>query len=162
MNRILFRAAFAATLGFGINLGVQADSFMSTASSAGSASVGSVSDSMQSSSRSSGGDKKVADGDYRVIQVAALEDAPDHVRLHLQAGDDVATAFTLKLPRKALGEHGMAVGDLVNVRNRAYGLAFARAVQPMQGVGNAPRLETFFLALDDAWRNDLDSRLVKS
>lgn len=132
----------------------RADSLASSASSAGSASSGSLSDSVHGSSRSSSGDNKVADGDYRVIEVAALAGRPGMLRLRMQdattadAGDD--RGFLLDLPARALGSGGLAVGELVAVRNRAYGLAFARAATQ----------ETFFLALDDAWRSDLAARPV--
>ena len=57
----------------------------SSASSAGSASVGSVSDSLRSSSQSSAGPRQMADGPYRVIEMAEVAGRPGEVRLTLQA-----------------------------------------------------------------------------
>jgi hypothetical protein len=126
-----------------------ADSFASSASSAGSASSGSVSDSIQGSSNSSTGNK-VADGDYRVIETAALADRPGMLRLKLRATTDTATAgedssFYLVLPQQALGVQGIATGEIVSARQRPYGLEFARA----------QTREAFFLVLADHWHRDL-------
>jgi len=146
-------AAVFAVLG-AANLASRAESFASSASSAGSASSGSLSDSVRGSSRSSSGDDKVADGDYRVVEVAALADRPGMLRLQLLPRDaapgDTSGALQLDLPGRALGERGMAAGEFVQVQNRAYGLEFARA---------ATR-EPFFLALKDDWRGELDPRPV--
>ncbi len=155
MNPRFLRSLVALSLGVGAALAAQADSTLSTASSAGSTSVGSVSNSVQVSSNSSSGDKKVADGNYRVHQVAELEGRPGMLRVHLTHAmpqGAAPVALTLDLPREALGARGLAMGDVVNVRNRAYGLAFARPT------ATAP--EVFFLALEDAWRNDLNPRAV--
>jgi hypothetical protein len=132
-----------------------AESFTSSASSAGSASLGSSSDSIKGSSNSSSGDNKVADGDYQVLEVTALADRPGMLRLRLQqprlaAGGVDAGAFTLVLPEKALGARGVAAGELVSVRNREYGVEFARAQTH----------EAFFLVLNDDWHNELDPRPV--
>jgi len=146
-------AAVLAALG-AASLASRAESFASSASSAGSASSGSLSDSVRGSSRSSTSDDKVADGDYRVVVIAALADRPGMLRLQLlprdAASGDTSGALQLDLPGRALGEHGMAAGDIVQVQNRAYGLEFARA---------ATR-EPFFLALKDDWRGELDPRPV--
>ena len=77
----LAAAAGALTLALGAN----AESFASSASSAGSASSGSVSDSLSGSSDSSKGDRKVADGDYSIIQIAQAPDRAGRTRLTLQA-----------------------------------------------------------------------------
>lgn len=154
MKTTLLRCACAALLGLGTVSTCLADSFVSSASSAGSASVGSLSDSIHDSSNSSSKDKKVADGDYDVIEVAALPEHPGMLRLRLQAhvgpADADAGAFMLDLPRKALGEQALAQGDIVSVHNRAYGLEFARARTQ----------EAFFLVLADDWRSDLEARPV--
>jgi hypothetical protein len=129
-----------------------ADSFASSASSAGSKSIGSSSDSVTGSSKSSSGDTKVADGDYKVIQVAQLADKPGMLKIQLQAtaqaGD--AGALWLTLPQEALAQRALATGDVVNARNRPYGVEFAYA---------QPR-EAFFLVLAADWRRDLDPRAV--
>jgi len=89
-----------------------------------------------------------------VIEVAALPERPDMLQLTLHAtarGDD--HEFTLKLPRQVLQPRGIVVGDIVNVRNRDYGLEFARAS------GGQAR-EPFFLVLDDDWQRELEPRPV--
>jgi hypothetical protein len=128
-----------------------ADSLASSASSAGSASLGSLSDSIGNSSRSSSPDNRTADGDYRVIEVAQVAGKPGMLQLTLQATLGEAREFTLKLPQQALGEKGIAVGALVHVRNRPYGLEFAR-------LNDAQTREAFFLVLADDWHKELDSR----
>lgn len=131
-----------------------AESFASSASSAGSASSGSASDSLNTSSKSSTG-TKTADGDYRVIEVAELADRPGMLQLRLQgtaAGGQVRE-FTLRLPRQALEPRGISAGDIVNVRNRDYGLEFAR------DDGHEGR-EPFFLVLSDDWHRELEPRPV--
>ena len=150
----LVRFAGLILLGIGATFACRADSLASSASSAGSASVGSLSDSISGSSKSSSGDKKVADGDYRVLEVAAVPERPGMLRVRMRndaatGGDDTA-AFALDLPQKALGARGLASGDVVGVRNRPYGLEFA----------HAQTREAFFLVLTDAWRSDLDARVV--
>lgn len=131
---------------------VRAESFASSASSAGSASIGSLSDSVRGSSRSSSGDdKKVAEGEYRVIEVAQANDRHGHLQLKLQAmaqpGED--GALWLTLPRQALAPRGLAAGDVVLARQRAYGVEFARAE-------GAQAREAFFLVLADDWHRELD------
>lgn len=154
MNPCLNRLACVMLLNIAATVACRADSLASSASSAGSASVGSLSDSVHGSSHSSSGDKKVADGDYQVLEVAALPARPGMLRLRMQtravAGNEETRPFLLDLPREALGQRGLAVGDIVSVHNRPYGLEFARA----------QTREAFFLVLSDAWRSDLDARAV--
>jgi hypothetical protein len=154
MNPALIRLACVTLLGIAATFACRADSLTSSASSAGSASVGSLSDSIHGSSNSSSGDKKVADGDYQVLEVAALPERPGMLRLRMQThtapDNDEAGTFLLDLPQKALGQQGLAAGDLVSVHNRPYGLEFARA----------QTREAFFLVLTDEWRSDLDARAV--
>jgi len=147
------RLTCIASLCFAVAVPCFADSLASSASSAGSASSGSASDSLNNSSKSSTR-TNTADGDYRVIEVAALPERPDMLQLTLHAtagGDD--HEFTLKLPRQVLQPRGIVVGDIVNVRNRDYGLEFARAS------GGQAR-EPFFLVLDDDWQRELEPRPV--
>jgi len=142
-----------ALLGLAAAAPAAAESFASSASSAGSASLGSVSDSIGNSSRSSSPDNRTADGDYRVIDVAELAGRPGMLQLTLQATQGEPREFTLKLPREALGRKGIAQGDVVYARNRAYGLEFAR-------LNDAQAREAFFLVLADDWHKELDSRPV--
>lgn len=138
-----------AALCAGTVLPCLAESFASSASSAGSASSGSVSDSLGNSSKSSTG-TNTADGDYRVIEVAELADRPGMLQLTLRAtaaGTD--HEFVLKLPRQALEPRGIAAGEIVHVRNRDYGLEFART-------NAAQAREAFFLVLNDDWQRELE------
>ena len=125
----------------------RADSFASSASSAGSASLGSLSDSIHDSSHSS--THKVAEGDYRIIEVAAAE-RPDTLRLKMQrvAKADEETIIYLDLPRDALGDRAAVPGVIVGVRQRPYGYEFAWADTHV----------AFFLALADEWRRELEPR----
>ena len=131
-----------------------ATSFTSSASSAGSASSGSVSDSIGSSSNSSSGDdKKVAAGEYRVIDVAQAPAKPDTTRMTLRAvdgGTGPAREFYLDVPNRALAQRSVNAGELVQVSERVYGYEFA----------HADTRRSFFLALQDDWYRDLGSRKV--
>jgi hypothetical protein len=128
----------------------RAESFASSASSAGSASSGSVSDSFEGSSDASS-NKKVAEGDYRIIDVAQAP-RPGMLRLRLQAtaGGKAADEFFLNLPQQAFAEHGLAAGDVVSARQRPYGLEFARS----------DTRTAFFLVLADNWHRELGSNAV--
>lgn len=134
------------------------ESFASSASSAGSASSGSVSDSIKGSSNSSTSDNKVAEGPYRVMQVAEVPvDANQPGRkpmlqLTLRATDAGATTreFILELPRLALADQPLQTGDVVQARHRPYGYEFARG----------DTQQAFFLVLTDDWQRELDSRAV--
>lgn len=128
---------------------VHADSFTSSASSAGSASSGSVSDSISGSSKSSSGDdKKVAAGQYRVIDVAEAPGKPGAARLTLRG--EQGNQFFLDLPQAALAERALPAGSLVQVSERAYGYEFAYA----------DTRQAFFLALHDAWQRELRSHAI--
>ncbi|MBZ8141151.1 hypothetical protein CLD22_14710 [Rubrivivax gelatinosus] len=142
--------ALCAALLLAAALPARAESFASSASSAGSASSGSVSDSIEGSSDSSSRDKEVVDGDYRVIELADAAGRPDTLRLRLRAEAPVAAEFVLYVPRQALAERGLAVGDLVQTRQRIYGYEFRRA----------DTRQPFFLALRPDWQHELDSRVV--
>lgn len=137
-----------------------ADSLASSASSAGSQVSGSVSDSLGASSNSSTGDKKVAEGAYRVTEVAEVTPgttAQPQVILTLQGRDPGTTAeFTLKLPRAAMGDQLLARGDLVQVRAREYGYDFARG----NAAANANAAQPFFLVLKDDWHRELGAHVV--
>jgi hypothetical protein len=145
------RFAGALLLGIVAALPCAAESFASSASSAGSASVGSLSDSIRDSSGSS--THKVAEGDYRITDVAEAE-RQDTLRVKMQrvahADDDPAVIY-LEVPRAALGDRAAARGDIVGVRQRPYGYEFAWA-----DTGVA-----FFLVLAADWQRDLETRPVQ-
>ncbi len=127
-----------------------ASSAASSASESLSTSVGSVSDSFKNSSESSDRPNRTADGDYKVIEVAAAHQRPETLRLKLQPADGTGEAFELYLPQKAADVGGVAVGQVVSARNRDYGVEFARADNRLP----------FFLVLEDAWYQELASNPV--
>jgi len=127
-----------------------ASSAASSASESLSTSVGSVSDSFKNSSESSDRPNRTADGDYKVIEVAAAEDRPGKLRVMLQPAAGAGEAFELYLPQKAADAGGVVVGQVVSARNRDYGVEFARA----------DNRQAFFLVLEDAWYQELASNPV--
>ena len=107
-----------------------ASSAASTASDSIGMSSNGVSGSLRTSSNSST-KTNVAQGEYRVVQVAAA-DVPGMVALQLQlagahgpATDD--NAFLLLLPQATHERSGVRVGTLVQATHRAFGVEFARA-----------------------------------
>lgn len=143
------KGAFALLLGLAAALPCAAESFASSAaSSASSASVGSLSDSLRGSSGSS--TRNVAEGDYRVVDVAAGE-RPRTVRLKMQpvarAQDERAVVY-LDVPREALADRASPVGEVVAVGRRPYGYAFAWADTRV----------AFFLVLATEWLGELEPR----
>jgi len=134
----------------GLALQASAESFASSASSAGSASSGSVSDSLSGSSHSSSGnDRKVADGEYRIIQIAATPDHAGRTRVTMQ-GDDPLQRVVLDLPQSTFDQQNLEAGDRMYAQNRVYGIEFGR------GDTHQP----FYLVLADEWYGELASRPV--
>lgn len=122
-----------------------ASSASSASSEAGSASVGSLSTSVEGSSNSSSGGQRTAAGDYKVTAVAEAPTRPGAMRLTLQAvpGSGAEGEFYLYVPRQTVAEHTLAAGQVVRAEARPYGLQFATAER------------AFFLAMDDAWLNEM-------
>jgi type IV secretory pathway TrbL component len=150
-NSILRGAAVVAALAAALAAPAHADSVASSASSAGSASSNSISDSIGGSSNSSNGDKRVAAGDYKVIDVAQAPAKADTTRLTLRAvAAGQAREFTLDVPNRALAARGVDAGAVVRVNERMYGYEFAYA----------DTKQPFFLALQDDWYRELGSRQV--
>jgi hypothetical protein len=146
-------ACIALLLSAAVSAPSRAESIASSASSAGSASLGSLSESSNRSSDSSRRDRQARDGDYRVIDVAALPERAQWLRLRLQpvaSADGADDEVWVELPRQALAQRGLARGDVVRARGRPYGLEFA----------HADTREPFFLALAADWRRELEPRLV--
>jgi len=126
----------------------------SAVSDSASTSVGSSSTSVQKSSDSSSGkDNKVAEGDYKIIEVAAATQRPGTVRLKLQAVADGTKAgeFFLFMPQEAYDQSRLAPGHVVTARPRAYGLQFTRAASQ----------QVFFLVLDDEQYRELQTKVVQ-
>ena len=117
-----------------------------------STSVGSVSTSIKKSSQSSTKDNKTAAGDYKVVEMAALDEQPGMTRLKLQAtqGQSERDEFYLLLPQKAVDNGQVREGSIVTAQPRPFGVAFA--------VGE-PR-QPFFLVMEDQWYRELASRPV--
>lgn len=143
----------------------RADSLASSASSAGSSASGSVSDSLHGSSNSSSNSsrraRQVANGDYRILAVAAVPERPGKVRLTLQwqqplPGTQVAeaaadpTPLMLDLPAEIVRQQGLDAGAMVHAQHRVYGIEFSRPETQ----------KAFFLVLADDWHDDLVARRV--
>ena len=147
----LSRAACLALFAAACALPAHADSVASSASSAGSASSGSISDSIGGSSNSSNNDKRVAAGQYRVIDIAQAPAKANTTRMTLRAvAGGPGQEFTLDVPDRALAERRVSAGELVQVNERVYGYEFA----------HADSKRPFFLVLQDDWYGELGSRQV--
>jgi len=152
MPRSLLRPALlCAALIAAASLPARADSLVSSASGAGSASSASVSDSFEASSDGSSKARDAVAGDYRVVDVADAAGRPGTLRVTLQPLADAAAApFVLYLPRQAVAGAPLAAGERVQARERDYGYEFRR--------GEAT--EPFFLALHDERQRELAPRAV--
>jgi len=140
-----------ATAALGLTLQAQAESFASSASSAGSASSGSVSDSLGDSSNSSSGDKrKVADGNYRILEIGITPDRADRTRLTLQREGEGQQRVVLDMPQSTFTQQKLAAGDALYAQNRVYGIEFGRIESG----------QPFYLVLADEWYGELASRPV--
>jgi hypothetical protein len=155
MSSLSLRLACLSLLGAALSLPVHAAS--STASSASDsvgASVGSISGSIQRSSNSST-TTAVAEGDYKIIEMATVADRPGQQRLTLRAvaGPAVQQAdneFFLFVPDAAVAQGRLATGHVVSARPRPYGIEFAQAESR----------EAFFLVLSDSWYRELQTTPV--
>ncbi len=144
----LLRLAAAFALGL-LALAAQAGS--SSVSSTASDSVGSSSTSIQKSSTSSSTRDRVAQGQYRIIDVVEVVQQPEMVRLQLQAVAAQDEQFFLTLPRQTAERARLSAGQLIEALDRPFGLAFAA----LDSDGAAT---PFFLVLDDPWLRELQSR----
>jgi hypothetical protein len=152
-QRLLPVLSLALSLAAGALPAVAASSASSEVSGSLSTSVGSLSNSIgKSSDSSSGKDKDVAEGDYRVVEVAAAADQPGKLRVTLQATADASASgeLLLTLPPGAVARGQLASGAVITAKRRAYGLEFA---------AGAAR-EPFFLVMRDDWFRELDSKPV--
>ena len=151
LRRALAPALIAAALAAALAVPARADSVASSASSAGSASSASISDSIGASSNSSNRDKRVAAGDYQVIDVAQAPAKANTTRMTLRpVAGTPAQEFTLDVPNRALVARAIGTGAVVHVNERVYGYEFAYA----------DTKQPFFLALQDDWYRELGSRQV--
>lgn len=148
LNKTTLALATALALGL-TTLPALADS-TSSASSSASTSLGSSSTSLETSSNSSTGKKQVAQGAYTLVDMVAVADKPELMRLRLQANAAALTPeFFLLVPRLVVQQAQLTAGQTVQAEQRTYGMAFSAA-------GASP----FFLVLDDAVHRELDSRPV--
>lgn len=148
-----FLIPLAIALGGSTLPAVAGSSAASSASDSVATSVGSLSGSVQQSSNSSSDrDRKVSDGDYRIIELALDPARPGLVRLTLAAvaADPAAPALFLFVPQPVLVRSGLLEGALVTATQRPYGIEFAEG-QPRRA---------FFLALHDEWLRELQSTAV--
>lgn len=120
-----------------------------------SASVGSLSASVQTSSESSVRPLRAAQGPHRVTRLEPAPAPAATVTMHLQPVEDPrspaqpgAAGLLVRLPERTLRAAAIALGDRVEVREQAHGLEFAH--------GEPPRV--FFLALRDAGLGELRTR----
>ena len=145
--------ALLATLAFA-TLPAHAASSASSASSEGSsASSGSVSDSFGSSSDSSATDK-VAEGDYKLLRVAAAPQ-PGKLALTLRMeGADGAAAreFVLLVPEATVQAAALAEGDTISATSRSFGWEFAAGASK----------QAFFLVLHDTHRREFANQKVQA
>lgn len=125
-----------------------------------SAAVGSVSDSVRRSSESSTNKDRVAQGDYRIVEVVAAAGRPGLARLTLQPETAQEDVLFLFVPEATVAQAALAAGQRVTATHRDYGVEFSRVAEaPAATTATAPALP-FFLVLDDIWTRELPSRPV--
>lgn len=110
----------------------------------------SITNSLKRSSDSSSG-RPVAQGDYRVTQVASVAPELQEVTLQAVPGTGARGELVLHMPTRAVQAGGVAVGEVVAARQRPYGYELTRA----------DTKQAFFLLLDDPWYKELQSVLVR-
>lgn len=139
---------FAATAGPAL----AESSAASSASDSASTSVGSLSGSIKNSSDGSSKATGVAEGDYKIIDMAAVADQPGTVRMKLQAvaQADTQGEFFLYVPQQAVDQGRLAQGRLVSAHHRPYGVEFA----------SGETRKAFFLVLADDWYRELQTQAV--
>lgn len=153
MTRFKPRLAGLALLAGTTALPALASGSASSASSEGSsASIGSLSTSIENSSDASSKGGDVAQGDYRIIELAAAPARPGTLRLTLQAlaAQGSEGRLFLYVPQQTVAGAQLAVGERVNARERPYGLEFAHG-EPLQA---------FFLVVHDEGARELRTRPV--
>jgi len=108
-----------------------------------------VSDSFETSSEASSEGNKVAEGDYRLVQVATAAQ-PGRLRLTFEGTGGVTGTFVLVVPEATLQQAALALGDTITARTRSYGWEFAaRATQ-----------QPFFLVVHDEQQREFATRKI--
>lgn len=116
-----------------------------------SGTVTSLSDSVQRISNSSSKAVGMAEGDYKVTDIAAVDGHPEKMRLTLiAAGNDRDKDLYLYVPRDDFNRTHIARGQTVTATQRPYGVAFAEANTP----------QPFVVVLNDTWVKDLRTNVV--
>lgn len=110
----------------------------------------SITDSLRRSSESSSG-KPVAQGDYRVTQMAQVAPELQEVTLQAVPGTGARGEFVLHMPERAVQQGDLGIGRVVTARERPYGIELARA----------DTQTPFFLLLEDPWYKELQSVVVR-
>lgn len=110
----------------------------------------SITNSLKRSSDSSSG-TPVAQGDYRVTQMAQLTPELQEVTLQAVAGTGARGELVLHMPKRAVQQGDLGIGRVVSARTRPYGVELARA----------DTKTPFFLLLEDPWYKELQSVVVR-
>lgn len=156
-------AALTLLLG-GVAISASADSLVASSAAGGSSASSATSASSDASSNSSKQNKPVAEGPYRIVDVAAVTERPGMLRMRLQplaapgrsgeTGDTGVTAVSneliIYLPQPAFERSGLGIGGTVAAHQRPYGTELAAA-----GTHTA-----FFLMVDDDWTRELAANPV--
>ena len=129
-----------------------ADSLVTSSVAGGSSASSAGSSASEKSSNSSSKNNKVAEGPYRLIDVAQVPERPGQVRLRLQAAatPGVDGELLLYLPEPTYQQSGLVAGQTVTARQRPYGMEFARG----------DTQQAFFLVLGDDWMRELPANPV--
>jgi hypothetical protein len=129
-----------------------AESLVGSSVAGGSSASSAGSSASEKSSNSSSKNNKVAEGPYRIIDVAQVPERPGQLRLRLQAAatPGVDGELMLYLPEQTYARSGLAAGQDVTARQRPYGMEFARA----------DTQQAFFLVLGDDWMRELPANPV--
>jgi hypothetical protein len=147
ISSVLFAAALALPV-----LASAGSSTASLAAEGASSAAGSASNSLGTSSNSSSKGTGVANGDYKIIDVAIKADKPNMVAIKLQATDSKNTTpeFELVMPALAFEKSGLKTGEVVAASEQNYGVKFA----------NAKTQAAFFLVMHDDIYRELTSNPV--
>lgn len=149
----LAASTFAAALALAIAAPQPAIAPVATSSAASDSvelSARSITTSLKRSSDSSSG-TPVAQGDYRVTQMAQLTPQLQEVTLQAVPGTGARGELVLHMPEQAVQQGDLGVGRVVSARARPYGVELARA----------DTQTPFFLLLDDPWYRELQSVVVR-
>nr|WP_315466087.1 hypothetical protein [uncultured Rhodoferax sp.] len=116
-------------------------------------SIGGLSTSVTTLSNASSTATGVAQGDYTLVEVVAMADRPDMVRLALANVDreQSSSDVYVYLPAQTYLDAGLQAGNIITAKQRSYGIELARATDN----------KTFFLIVDDHVLNELKSTPVE-